>query len=77
MWTYATDKALVKHFEGVNIFNSARKEIGSTKVLDPTYGNELIARVFEVEINGRRKEFATAEACSSVFIYFIPSQQDS
>ncbi len=77
MWAYATDKVLVKYFEGVNIFSSERNEIGSTKVQDPTYGNELIARVFEIEINGRRKKFATAEVCSSVSIYFLPSQQDS
>lgn len=77
MWTYANQKMLVKYFEGINIFSSTWIEAGSDKVKDPIYGNELTVGVFEIEVNGRRKKFATTEVSNGVHIYFLPSIQGS
>lgn len=77
MWTYANDKMLAKYFEGINIFSSAWIQTGSAKIKDPTYENELTVGVFEIEVNGLRKGFATTEVSNGVHIYFLPSMQGS
>ena len=75
MWVYASDRMLARYFEGANVFTFERRSIGITTVQDPAYENELTAGIFEVEINGKRKKFATTEVSNGIHAYYLPAAQ--
>ena len=74
MWQHASDRDLQKYFEGENIWSKKWNPIAGVTVIDPNYGNEREAELWEVEIAGKTKQFVASEFSNNCWVFFLKSK---
>ena len=74
-WQYVNDKRLANYFEGENIWSKEWKPIGKEIVIDPHYGKEINAEIWETQIKDMIKSFIAIEVSSGCWIFFLPSDR--
>ena len=74
MWQYANDKDLNKYFEGENIWSKDWTPLGIVMVIDPQYGNERKAELWEADIAGNIKKFVASEFSNNCWAFFLPTK---